>query len=119
MPRIKHGQTRVEKRVIRVRKKLSGTSERPRLTIFRSQKHLYLQVINDETHQVLATASDAGKAIAIKGTKTERGIQAAQNILKKLQKTKIQKLVLDRGRYKYHGRIKAVATALREGGIEV
>lgn len=96
-----------------------GTAVRPRLTVFRSNKHVYIQAINDETAKVIASVSDAGKASKFKGTKSERATQVAQEMGKKLAKAKVTKLMFDRGSYKYHGRVKAVAQALREGGIEV
>lgn len=98
---------------------MNGTAERPRLTIFRSNKRLFLQAINDETHTVVAAMTDSGKTSTFKGTKTERATQITQALLKKLAKAKVTKLTFDRGSYKYHGRVKAVALALREGGIEV
>lgn len=97
--------------------KMRGSQERPRLTVFRSNQHLYVQAIDDVAGKTLASANDAvAKAT---GTKTERAKQVAQALLKQLEKAKITKLIFDRGSYKYHGRIKAVAETLREGGIEV
>lgn len=119
MPRIQHNKTKLAKKTARIRGKLFGTGKRPRLTIFRSQQHLSLQVIDDEKEQTLVHANDFGKKAKFSGTKTERAKQITVVLLKKLQQAKIKKLVLDRGPYRYHGRIHAVATVLREGGIEV
>lgn len=119
MPRIQHTKNRLAKKIARIRGKLFGTAVRPRLTIARSQQHLALQVIDDEKQITVVSASDFGKKAKFTGTKSERATQVAQALLKKLQKAKIKKLVLDRGPYQYHGRIHAVATILREGGIEV
>ncbi|HCR80908.1 MAG: 50S ribosomal protein L18 [Candidatus Pacebacteria bacterium GW2011_GWB1_47_8] len=119
MSKIRHNTTRVERKIARIRGKLFGTPQRPRLTITRSQQHLWLQVVDDEQQITVVSASDVGKKTKLTGTKSERATQVAQDLLKKLQKAKIKKLVLDRGPYKYHGRIKAVAIVLREGGIEV
>lgn len=98
---------------------MSGTVERPRLTIFRSNKRLFLQAVNDDTHTVIASMTDSGAQTAFTGTKTARAVQVAQALIKKLQKAKVTKLAFDRGSYKYHGRVKAVAETLRAGGIEV
>lgn len=89
------------------------------MTVFRSQRHVFLQVINDESQKVLASAGDLGKKAGMTGTKTARATQAAEALLKKLEKAKVKKLVFDRGPYKFHGRVKAVATTLRTGGVEV
>lgn len=96
---------------------MHGTAERPRLTVFRSNQHVYVQAIDDEAQRTLAAANDAAGTVT--GTKTERARQVAQALNKQLQKAKITKLIFDRGSYKYHGRVKAVAEALREAGIEV
>lgn len=107
------------KRQKRIRTKIVGSALRPRLTVFRSNVHLSLQVINDETGKTLVSASDLGKESKLKGTKTERAIAITQVLLTGLKKQKINALVFDRSYYKYHGRIKAVAEALREGGIKL
>ncbi len=107
------------KRQKRVRAKIVGTSKRPRLTVFRSNKHLYLQVIDDSKGKTLVAGADFGKKRNYKGTKSERSILAAQELLEKLKDKKIKSLVLDRSYYKYHGRIKLVADTLRKGGINL
>jgi large subunit ribosomal protein L18 len=107
------------KRQKRVRAKIFGTSKRPRLTVFRSNKHLYLQVIDDSKGETLVASADFGKKRTHKGTKSEKSIASAQELLEKLKEKKIKALVLDRSYYKYHGRIKAVADTLREGGINL
>lgn len=119
MPVIKHNQTPAMKRKARVRGKLFGTAKRPRLTIFRSNLHTYLQAVDDEAQKTLASATDAGKDNKVKGTKSERAQQVAQNLAAQLKKAKINAVVFDRGAYKYHGRVKAVAETLREGGINL
>lgn len=118
MSNIKHNLTLAEKRKRRIRSKLHGTAERPRLTISRSNLHLYLQVIDDDKQVTLVSEHDAGST-KLKGTKTEKSKLVATALLKKLEKAKISKLVFDRGSYKYHGRIKVVAEVLREGGIQL
>lgn len=131
MNKISQNKTSKQKRQLRVRAKLRGTLERLRLTVYRSNKHIALQVINDETGKVLAASSDlklkpedksqktGDKSQKTEGTKTERAKQVAELLLAELKKKKIKKLCFDRGSYRYHGRVKAVAETLREGGIAV
>lgn len=119
MPKVNHSLTKAEKRRLRVRAKLFGTAERPRLTVLRSNQHTYLQVVNDVTGMTLVAASDFGKNNQSIGTKTERAAHAAQKVADQLKKKKVTALVFDRGSYKYHGRVKAVAETLREAGIQV
>jgi large subunit ribosomal protein L18 len=101
-----------------VRKRVVGTPERPRLTVFRSNKHIYAQLIDDLHGVTLAAAASA----AAKGLKTGANIKAAAQVGKKLAenaKTKgIQRAAFDRGHYRYHGRVKALADAAREGGLQ-
>ncbi|RKY04953.1 50S ribosomal protein L18 [Candidatus Poribacteria bacterium] len=105
----------------RVRKKVSGTPERPRLCVFRSLRHIYAQIIDDEHGVTLAAASTLSPEIRDK-IKTGGNIEAAklvgQLIAKKALEKGIKKVVFDRGGYKYHGRVKALADAAREAGLE-
>lgn len=123
MPNINHNLSVAEKRKRRVRAKLHGTALRPRLTVHKSNKYVYLQAINDETGVTVASANDVAIRKALKKgqelTKTVAAVQATQVMLESLKKAKVKALVFDRGQYKYHGRVKAVAQALRDGGIEV
>jgi len=111
------------KRKARVRGKLFGTAERPRLTVFRSNKYTYLQVINDETGVVVAAANDKSLAKASKkaltGTKSDRAAAAATSLAEQLKASNVSKLAFDRGSYRYHGRLKMVADTVRAAGIEV
>lgn len=107
------------KRQARVRAHIVGNSERPRLVVTRSNRHMLLQVIDDSSGKTLAASSDIIKAGKKVGTKTECGVKAAQELLASLKTKKIDKLVFDRSYYKYHGRVKAVADTLREGGINL
>lgn len=116
---IKHNETKAQKRKRRVRGKMHGTAERPRLTISRTNKYISLQVINDDKQVTLIQASDMGKESKLKGSKTEKAKQVAEALLPLLSKAKVKKLVFDRGSYKYHGRVKIVAETLREGGIQL
>lgn len=104
------------RRHLKIRKRISGTSERPRLVVFRSLSHIYAQVINDENKKVLASASDM-KAKG-KANKTEKAKQVGAAVAKIAQEKKIDKVVFDRNGYKYHGRIKALADSAREGGLQ-
>jgi large subunit ribosomal protein L18 len=114
--KVNHQLTSADKRRNRVRMKIRGTSERPRLHVFRSNKGTYLQVINDEQGKTLAAAST--KDVKIKGTKTQKAEAVAAELSEKLKKAKVKKLVFDRGGYRYHGRVKAVADAIRAQGFD-
>lgn len=108
-------------RQTRVRRKVQGTTDRPRLSVFRSAKHIYVQVIDDSTQQVIAAASDLGKAVAgeIDGKKKkERAKLVGQTIAKKLMEKNVKQVVFDRNGFMYHGRVQAVAEGAREGGLE-
>lgn len=119
MPKVNHSLTKADKRERRVRMKVRGTAERPRLTVFRSNKATYLQVIDDAAGITLA-AADTSAMKAKKGeTKTQRAEAAATELAKKLKVAKVSKLVFDRGSYRYHGRVKAVAEVIRQQGFEV
>jgi len=102
----------------RIRRKLSGTAERPRLAVFRSVSHIYAQVIDDVKGETLVSASSVDK-----GGKTSGGnVAAAKNIGKlvadRAKEKGIKSVVFDRGGYRYHGRVKALADAAREAGLE-
>jgi len=101
----------------RLRKKLSGTRERPRLAIYRSLKHIYAQVIDDATGATLVAASTQEKALSAKGNKN--GAKAVGAALAQRAKSKgINKVVFDRGGFKYHGRVASLAEGAREAGLE-
>lgn len=107
----------------RVRGSITGTSERPRLTVYRSNKYTYVQVIDDSKGEVVAVANElqlnkAGKK-KLTGTKTEKAQQIAHSIVDQLKKKKVTQLCFDRGSYRFHGRVKAIAEVVRESGIEV
>jgi large subunit ribosomal protein L18 len=107
----------------RIRKKLQGTTERPRLAVFRSTAHIYAQVIDDSKGVTVVSASSAEKAVALSGGKLDGGnVKGAQSIGKtvaeRAREKGIKKVVFDRGGYIYHGRIKALADAAREAGLE-
>ena len=102
----------------RVRAKIYGTAKMPRLCVFRSAKHIYGQLIDDEKSQTLVSASDLELRIKKGKTKVEKAKEVGKLIAKKAQKLKIEKVVFDRGGYKYHGRVKALAEGAREGGLK-
>ena len=102
------------RRHFRVRKKVNGTSERPRLVIYRSLKHIYAQLVDDVSQRTLMTVTDSG----LEGTKTARSAEVGKRIAEKAKEAGVTRVVFDRGGYKYHGRVKAVADGAREGGLE-
>jgi large subunit ribosomal protein L18 len=105
------------RRAHRVRGKIHGTAERPRLSVFRSSKHIYAQLIDDESGATLAAASTAGKSGKYGGN-----VNAAKEVGSKLAEAAkakgIKLAAFDRGHYRYHGRVKALADAAREGGLQ-
>jgi large subunit ribosomal protein L18 len=114
-------QTRRLRRQRRIRKRLNGTLERPRLAVFRSSKHIYAQVINDAAGATLASASTVDPEV--KAQLTYGGNKAAAAVVGKViaeraKKAGIDKICFDRRSYKYHGRVEALAEAAREGGLQ-
>lgn len=110
-----------KKRHGRVRKKVSGTTEKPRLNVFRSLKHIYVQVIDDNTGVTIASASTSDKELksAVKiGSNIEAAKTVGMAIAKRATGKGVKKVIFDRGGYIYHGRVKALADAAREGGLE-
>jgi large subunit ribosomal protein L18 len=110
-----------ERRKLRIRNKVEGTTERPRLSVFRSAKHIYAQVIDDTTGKTLAHASTLSKDL--KGTlgddnKTDAAKKVGALIAKVCKSKGVAKVVFDRNGYLYHGRISALAQAAREAGLE-
>lgn len=111
--------TKLERRVkikYRVRNKISGTTERPRMSVFRSNKQIYVQIIDDLSGKTLAAAS----SLSIEGNmpKKEQAVKVGELIAKKAQEAGITTVVFDRNGYLYHGRIKEVADAARNGGLK-
>ncbi len=102
----------------RIRKKVKGTGERPRLAVFRSLNHIYAQVIDDKSGKTLATASTTEKALGLKtGGNLEAAKSVGKAIAERAQKAGISTVVFDRGGYVYHGRVKALIDATREAGL--
>ncbi|HNW96607.1 MAG TPA: 50S ribosomal protein L18 [Candidatus Paceibacterota bacterium] len=104
------------KRHRRIKATISGTRQIPRLSVFRSNKHIYAQLINDSKGIVLASASD--KEIKTKGKKVDIAKSVGELIAKKAKDLKINKTVFDRGGFQYHGRVKNLADGAREAGLK-
>ncbi|MBD2844708.1 50S ribosomal protein L18 [Paenibacillus sp. IB182496] len=108
------------KRHLRVRKKINGTTERPRLSVFRSAKHIYCQLIDDVQGVTVAAASTQDKSLADigNGGNVEAARKVGALIAERAKEKGVSSIVFDRGGYLYHGRIQALADAAREGGLE-
>ncbi len=113
----------------RVRATVKGTNQRPRLSVFRSNQHVFLQLIDDEKGKTIVSASDfqpkagparggAGKKAKVKITKTEISRNVGKALAELAKKKKIKYAIFDRGRYAYSGRVKAAAEGAREGGLK-
>ena len=107
-----------ERRHIRVRTKISGTAERPRLCVYRSNTNLYVQIIDDVAGKTLAQASTMDKEIKTKHSNKEAAKEVGALIAKRALERNIKTVVFDRGGYIYHGVVKELAEAAREGGLE-
>jgi large subunit ribosomal protein L18 len=100
----------------RVRKKVRGTAERPRLAVFRSNRHIYAQLVDDGSARTLVAVSDAG---ITEGDKSARAKRVGQMLSEQARAAGVERVVFDRGGRLYHGRVKALADAAREGGLEI
>ena len=124
--------TKEQRRVRRVRGKVWGDETRPRLTVFRASKHIYAQIIDDQNKKTIDAASDGGgggkaekttgqkktSSPKSQGTKTERASRVGQILAERSLKKGVKRVRFDRGKYRYHGRIKALADAARKAGLE-
>jgi len=109
---------KIERRIkikYRIRKSVNGTAERPRMSVFRSNKQIYVQIINDLTGKTLASASSLGMEAM---PKKEQAAKVGELVAKKAQEAGIEKVVFDRNGYLYHGREKELADAARKGGLK-
>jgi large subunit ribosomal protein L18 len=107
------------RRHLRVRKHLSGTAERPRLVVFRSLKHIYAQLVNDDQGVTLLGVSDLSAGLPVEGKgKVARGKAVGKLLADKAKTAGVTRVVFDRAGYRYHGRVQAVADGAREGGLE-
>lgn len=103
-------------RALKIRKKISGTAVKPRISIFRSNKHFFVQVIDDESKNTLVASST--QALKLKSNNKEAVEKVAKDLLEKIKSKKISEIVFDRSGYLYHGRVALLADKLREGGIK-
>jgi large subunit ribosomal protein L18 len=110
----KTSEQRRKRRHLRVRRRLGGTAERPRLVVFRSLKHIYAQLVDDVGRRTLLTVSDG----EIEGKKSDRALEVGKRLAQRAKESGITTVVFDRAGYRYHGRVKALATGAREGGLE-
>lgn len=110
-------RTRIRRRI---RKKIHGTAEKPRLSVFRSNKHIYVQLIDDNKGVTLVSACSREKKIADSAgiKKTEQAARVGKLLASKCKDKGIEQVVFDRGGYKYHGRVRSLADAAREGGLK-
>lgn len=119
-PKIGSGDRRAttrKRRHVRVRKKVSGTATRPRLVVFRSARHIEVQVIDDTAGRTLAAASTMEAGVRGSGDKTERAGKVGGLVAERARAAGIEQVVFDRGGNRYHGRVAAVAQAARDGGL--
>ena len=107
-----------KKRQQRVRRNISGTAECPRLNVFRSNKNIYAQLIDDVEGVTLASASTLDSEVSADDTKVEQAAAVGKLVAERAKEADITKVVFDRGGYKYHGRVSALAEAARENGLE-
>lgn len=107
-----------QRRKAAIRKRIRGTAERPRLSIFRSAKHIYAQAVDDEGNRVIAAASDLQEGVGDEGSKKERARSVGVAVGKKLLEQNVSAVVFDRNGYIYHGRVKEVADGAREAGLK-
>ena len=102
----------------RIRSKIVGTSECPRLCVFRSNTNIYAQIIDDESGKTLVSASSPDKDLNLKNNNIETATKVGETLAKRATKAGIKNVVFDRGGYLYHGKVKALAEAARENGLE-
>ena len=119
MPTARSRSAARQKRHSRLRLRVAGSAERPRLAVFRSINQIYAQVIDDSTGQTLASASSTEASLRDDGgTKTERAKQVGSTIAERAKAAGVERVVFDRAGFKYHGRIAALAEGAREAGLE-
>ncbi|MBI5369584.1 50S ribosomal protein L18 [Candidatus Uhrbacteria bacterium] len=115
LSKIKHKRIQAARRAHRTRALLHGTADCPRLTVKRSLKHIYAQLIDDDKGRTLAAASDKG--VSAKGKPVEVAKEVGKQLAEKAKSAGLTKAVFDRGAYRYHGRVAALADGAREGGL--
>ena len=102
----------------RIRKSITGTASRPRLSVFRSNKEIYAQIIDDVNGETIAAASSRDKDVSAEGTKSDIATAVGKAIAEEAQKSGVEKVSFDRSGYLYHGRVKSLAEGAREGGLK-
>jgi len=117
MKREKQIQGQRERRAMRVRKRVRGDAARPRLSVFRSHKHIYAQLVNDDDGRTLCAASSRVVCGPYGGT-VEHAKKVGADLAEKAKALEITKVRFDRGRYRYHGRVRALAESARQNGLE-
>lgn len=117
MSEITQARIRAERRKKKVRMRIHGTSDRPRLSVYRSNKHVFVQAIDDEKKVTILSVTDMGIKNKIQGTKSVRAQKVGEMLSQKLQKNGIKSVVFDRGKNRYMGRIKHLAESMRKNGI--
>ena len=118
--KVKIYKSKSERRKVRIRSKIKGTSNRPRLTVFRSNKYIYAQLVDDTKGQTLINLSDTLlKTKDSKKTKTAKASEVGKKLAELSKEKGIKEAVYDRGSYRYHGRVKALAEGAREGGLKI
>lgn len=115
---INHQHTKADKRKTRVRSRITGTAKRPRLSLFRSNKHLHAQLIDDQAQETLLSLCTINLNTS-KLNKTQQAEKLAQKLAEQALKQDIKQAILDRGSYRYHGRIKAFTEAVRKAGLTI
>ena len=110
-------KVRQQRRRFRVRSRITGTAERPRLSVYRSSKHIYAQMVDDRNGRTLAAAASQHKG-AMAGSNMKAATAVGQQLAEAAKAAGITKAAFDRGQYKYHGRVKALADAVRAGGVQ-
>ena len=119
MPKMKNKKERRSRVHRGLRKKINGTTARPRLSVYRSNEHIYVQLIDDIAAHTLAAASSRDPDIDVKeGTRTEQSRRVGELIAERAEEEGIDRVVFDRSGYPYHGRVKALAEGARDGGLQ-
>jgi large subunit ribosomal protein L18 len=119
MYKVELRKTNRARRKLRVRKKVAGTAEMPRLSVFRSNRYIYAQIINDATGKTLVDVSSETVKLHKGVSKTDAAKEAGKLLAKKSLEKGVKAAVFDRNGYKYHGRVKSLADAAREGGLKI
>ncbi|KKS06250.1 MAG: 50S ribosomal protein L18 [candidate division WWE3 bacterium GW2011_GWF1_42_51] len=112
-------KTNIERRKLRVRKKITGTGATPRISVFRTNKHIYAQLIDDTKGHTIASVSVEIEKTAKGKTKTEIAFEAGKALAEKAKEKKVKEAVFDRNGFRFQGRVKALADGAREGGLKL